>query len=265
MEDRSVRDVPKDKSGLNRTCVETAYWYVRKRILNMSYKPGQDINDATIASSLGISRTPVRDALRRLEMEGLAEYSPRHGWSIFALRLEDVVQIFTIKDALESMLARESTSRMTEDDDVELGDAMAAMDAAAEESDLEAWLEAERRWHRALNTPSGNERAIKFLDIVNAQWHWMMIGLVSMEGRMRKSVEEHRAVVQAVLARDSQAAQDRMHEHQFAVKGSILHVLTHFVAPFACTSDHHPNRTPWRISAGAAGGKPEVTVNSSLR
>ena len=88
------------------TLQEQVYDFVKGRIMNLDLKPGQYITDSQLIKELGVSRTPVRQALSRLEQEGLLINKGRRGWKVYSLSLEDVHEIFNLKEAIEGMVAR---------------------------------------------------------------------------------------------------------------------------------------------------------------
>src|SRR5512142_91634 len=101
---------------------DRAYLAIKDGILTLQIKPGQLVAIGDLASQLGVSRTPVRDALLRLEKEGLVIINPRKGAYIMPLSVQDVQEVFELRILLESYAARVAPERLTEDDHRQLDD-----------------------------------------------------------------------------------------------------------------------------------------------
>lgn len=213
------------------TFVETAYDYVRDRILQFSVTPGESIADADIAAKLGISRTPVREAMRRIEREGLVVHTPHRGWTVRTLQVSDIAEIFEVKESLESMLVRQATMNLTVEAKSVLLKAMSSMEEATGRRDREAWLAADQCLEDTLYGAANNARARQIVSSLNAQWRWIWLRLISLDDRMNQSAQEHRAVLDRVLAGDAEGAAVLMAEHLSSVKRYLLNLLTNFVLP----------------------------------
>ena len=98
------------KPEISATYQQQAYDYVKDQITGLKLKPGQTLTDSQVAAELEISRTPVREALRRLEQEGLLVNDSRRGWKIYSLSLDDIRQIFEIKQLLEGLIVEQAAA-----------------------------------------------------------------------------------------------------------------------------------------------------------
>lgn len=138
---------------------ETAYRYLKQRIIEGELSPGAAVDEREIAEILGTSRTPVHESVRRLEAEGFLEILPRRGVHVRHLSLKDVGEIYELLTALEVhavvLLARR---RPTLEELVPLRQAVSAMDIALRHGDQAAWIAADELFHRGLLTLCGNER-----------------------------------------------------------------------------------------------------------
>jgi DNA-binding GntR family transcriptional regulator len=213
------------------TSVDRVYAFVKHGIMEFSLKPGENISDIAIAKRIGISRTPVREALRQLELEGLVLHTPHRGWMVRALQREDVENIFEIKECLEAMLVRQATKKLTPHDKAVLAKAMAKMEAATNHKDRQAWLAADDCLETTLYLAAGNPRAKQIVSSLNAQWHWIWVGILALGDRMRQSAHEHKAILAKVFAGDAGGAEALALSHLSSVKQSLLTVLTNFVLP----------------------------------
>jgi DNA-binding GntR family transcriptional regulator len=227
-----VIDAERERQRLKQPYVERVNEYIKQCIMDSSLKPGEDISDAEIAAELGISRTPVREAMRQLELEGLVLHAPHRGWTVRMQQARDIEEIFEIKESLETMLVRQATMNLTADAKAVLARAMASMQEATIRNDREAWLVADDCLQDTLYAAASNVRAKQIVASLNAQWRWIWLRLISLEDRMNQSAKEHRAILDRVLAGDAEGAALLMSEHIANVKRYLLNLLTNFVLPF---------------------------------
>jgi DNA-binding GntR family transcriptional regulator len=212
--------------------VERAHRHIQARIADFSLKPGESATDGGIAAELGISRTPVREALRRLEREGLVSHTPHRGWKVRTLRVSDIEEIFELKECLEAILVRQAAQSMTEAIAEALRAVMARMEAAAVQTDRQAWLEADGAWHETLYAAASNARARQIVSSINAQWRCMQAGLFATEERMSRSTAEHRAILDRVLSGDAPGAARLLQEQIGRTRQYLVTLLRDFIIPF---------------------------------
>ncbi len=221
------------KENKNNTFQETAYKYIKKRIVNLGFKPGEYLTDIKIADDLGISRTPVREAFRVLEREGLLIYEPRRGWRVYTLSLEDIHEIFEIKIALECLIARKAARC---DDAVlrsKLKEMIVNMRKAADEGNVESWVELDLDLHHLIFMMANNQRAMSFIENINDQWNRIRIGFSARTGRISRSIYEHEAMVEAILSGDAEKAEKETKTHLELVRDELVTLLVKMVLPYA--------------------------------
>jgi DNA-binding GntR family transcriptional regulator len=229
MEDNRTRAQADTDSTL--TCQQQAYEFVKAQIMNLDLKAGQYLTDSQVAETLNISRTPVREALRRLEQEGLLINEARRGWKVYALSLDDIREIFQIKELMEGMMVRKAAGCKDEELRAGLRDAMERLNLAAAGSSYEAWRQADGELHRVIYAMCHNQRACDIVQSLNDQWFRLRAGFVTLEGRMERSNREHEAVVESILAGDGDEAERLMRRHLNNVREELVHVLR-IVLPF---------------------------------
>jgi DNA-binding GntR family transcriptional regulator len=211
---------------------QQAYNFIKTRIMTREFKPNQLIADTQIAAELGISRTPVREALQLLKHEGLIIRQAKRGWKVYTLLLHDIDEIFDIKVELESMIARHAAGCKDEEKKTTLHDALGRMQKATESHDHEAWREADMDLHHTILEMSGNKRASRIINDLNNQWYRVRIGLIAMEGRIERSIREHEAVVASILAGNGAEAEQQMRSHLNNLRQELVRVLLNLVLPF---------------------------------
>jgi DNA-binding GntR family transcriptional regulator len=214
------------------TYQQQAYDFVKAQIMNLDLKPGQYVTDSQVAGQLNVSRTPVREALRRLEQEGMLINEARRGWKVYTLSLEDIREIFDIKEVLEAMIARQAAACSDEQLRCALRGSLERMQRAAEVNDPGAWRKADFELHDVIFAMCANERASRIIQNLNDQWHRLRIGFLALEGRMERSTREHRAIVECILAGQGDEAEHLMSNHLNNVQEELVRLLVQLVLPF---------------------------------
>ena len=208
-----------------------AYHFLKSRILEQQFLPGQHLVEDTIAKKLGISRTPVREAIRELSREGLVAISPNRRAVVRTLTTEELLDIFDIKIRLEGLCAAHAAERSSKATAQELSKALKAMAAAAKAHDKQAYLRADEIYHGVIYVGAKNERIKQIITDLNTQWHRMRQGMAAIESRMETAVEEHRRIADAIGAGDSQAAETAMRVHLENLRDEIRDILSDFIQP----------------------------------
>lgn len=229
----------KSKREPNGKTWSLAYESIKGDILSMRLKPGEATSEVSLSERLGISRTPVREALKMLEKEGLIISEGRRK-RVYILTLHEIREIFDLKIALEGHIALLASSRISAEYEHPLKkimDEMAAFslrELPAWQTDhaiIREWLEIDDRFHALLFRMAGVRRAQEIVGDLNSQWHRLETGLLAMEGRLRRNLEEHRSIGEAILAGEGKQARDRMQEHLENLKMTIITIMETFRFP----------------------------------
>ena len=225
------------RSSNRKKAWEEAYNYVKKLILSTKLKPGEIISEQSLAEELGISRTPVREALRKLEQEGLIVSNKRRK-QVFILTMKDMEEIFDIKEVLESNIARWAAEKGKDEDVEKLLKVVKDMKLIARkklsqnfQKFNDEWLKKDEEYHTLLFKMAGNKRAENVIRNLNHQWHRLRLGILAIEGRLEKSAKEHEKIAIAIAKRDPQAAEKAMKEHLRNLRVMILNLMKIFNYP----------------------------------
>lgn len=192
--------------------VEEAYRYLKMRIMSAVLPPGASLNELEIAEALGISRTPVREAIRKLEQEGLAMRYPNRGAIVTKLSMKDVLEIWQIREILEPAACRLAAARIEDAslDRIEKVLLELKVRPVGPEG-YEAFLRADLDLHGMILEASGNGTLRQVVDLLNERI--VQVRVVTSPPRFQRSVDEHLAIVGALRARDAGAAAEAMRRH----------------------------------------------------
>ena len=198
-----------------KSMVERAYEALKEKIINSELPPGYQTLEETLATSLGMSRTPVREALIRLQNEGFVEVIPRKGMRVKPLTVQDVHEISEVLSCLECEAAEKLAQRRPSAEEMKiLEQTIKDMDDALETEDMAAWAEADYRFHRSLVEMCGNRHladvAGNFLDKAH---RFRLLTLPHREKPVYSNVN-HAAVVEAIRRGDPQSALEIHRSHK---------------------------------------------------
>lgn len=204
----------------SRTLTERAVERLRRNILMGVYAPDTHLQEIPVAEELAMSRTPVREALATLASEGLLVHAPKRGYSVRRFSLREVVEAYSVRATLEGMAARVLAERgIDEATRLELFTLLGEVDALLSArrlnpSDRDPWRRANIRFHNLLHETTDNRFLAKSLSLVrniplvsNAMIQWYDYDSV------RRYHDDHHAIVQAIIGRESARAEALMREH----------------------------------------------------
>ncbi|GAB3021749.1 GntR family transcriptional regulator [Nocardioides flavus (ex Wang et al. 2016)] len=201
---------------------EVTYLAIRRQILSGERAGGEWLREGDLAAVIGVSRTPVREALRRLAAEGLVRHEPNRGVQVEAWGVDDLDEIFSLRSQLEPWGCGLAASTGLADLEAlaELADRMDE-EARRAPPDLDAITELNNRFHRAILEASGNGRLVGLVStVVEVPLVWRTFSHYSSEA-MRRSLAHHHEIVQALRAGDPEWAESVMRSHVRAAWASL--------------------------------------------
>ena len=211
------------------TFVRQAYRTIKARILQNHYPPGQQVLEQQLANDLGMSRTPVREALIRLQNEGLVELIPRRGMRVVPLSPDDMQEIYEVLTALEvtavELLARRG---LPPEALGPLAKALQDMETCLDQDDLDGWARADARFHQTLITLSGNRRLAGMAATLADQAHRARMVTLRLRPKPVQSIREHREVLKALQAGDGRRACERHRQHRQGAAQLLLEILSFY-------------------------------------
>jgi DNA-binding GntR family transcriptional regulator len=209
--------------------VDAAYEQVRRRILDNVWPPGHQALEQEVALALGMSRTPVREALIRLQNEGLVEVVPRHGMRVLPVSADDMREIYEILTALECMAAELLARRKPSKSDLApLVEATRAMDRALKVGDLEAWAAADEQFHAQLLELAGNRQLHATVMNYWDRAHRARMVTLRLRPKPVNSTKEHMSLVERLLAGDAEGAAAVNRTHRQRASRELLSIFEQY-------------------------------------
>ncbi|MGI6038371.1 MAG: GntR family transcriptional regulator [Limnochordia bacterium] len=187
---------------------DQVYHWLRQRIITWDLRPGELLSEKMVADELGLSRTPVREALQRLQQQGLVKVIPRRGVVVSDISIADLREIFQLREAIESYAVWLVTPTIS----LEELKALIPQEPV-EETQRDRWLEQDCAFHNFLVEQTGNARMGQILADLNAHIQRFRVFILDQPGRMREVFLEHHHIVDAISQRDPDRAAACMRDH----------------------------------------------------
>lgn len=214
------------KTSKSKSNTHQALEILRNMILSNELASGSNHLEKELASLLGMSRTPVREATLILEAQGLVEVKPRHGVRILSLSSKDMAEIYEILTELESLSAELAANKDLPDDEFLIAEkAIRDMDQALKNEDREAWAEADEIFHSELVRLGGNKRIADVIDKYNDQVRRARYLTLNLRPTPTQSNEDHRNVLTAIREGKATTARKLHTAHRIQAKTMLLALL----------------------------------------
>lgn len=199
---------------------EHVYRRLRDAIQQGEFKPGHRVMEIEVADWLNVSRTPVRDAIRRLEGEGMLEHEPRNGLVVARLDRQAVMELYAMREVLEGTAARLCARHAS---DMEVLDLLELVERERQmQGDFEALARHNLRFHEAIRRGAHNRYLVKSLAAVNDSMVLLGKPLMLLPHRAQAALAEHESIAQAIQRRDPEAAEAAARQHVRAAQRERL-------------------------------------------
>jgi DNA-binding GntR family transcriptional regulator len=198
---------------INRPLYEDVAERLREQIFSHELAPGSWLDEQSLAVAFGISRTPMREAIKVLASEGLVTTKMNKGAYVTEVERRDLEQIFTVLSLLEGEAAKETALRATEAELTKLDDLHHRLEKAAADRDLEQFFEINVRFHEMIQEIAANPWMTGVINDLRKVLKLQRRDSLSRSGRLLSSLVEHREILQAILKRDPSAAESAMRKH----------------------------------------------------
>ena len=202
---------------------EYAAGSIREGITSGRYPLGSRLDQNALAGELGISTIPVREALRQLEAEGLVEISPRRGAFVAAISTAEMIEIYKIREALDTLAISEAVPNLTEADFRRVEAILDELEESTGVHDVDRTLALNRQFHGAIYAAAGMPRLVQMIS--NLTNRYSIYNKVYIPRHSEHSTQEHRAIFEACRARDVTRAVELTHDHLRSARQQMIDAL----------------------------------------
>lgn len=204
---------------------DVVFQTLRQAILRGEIKPGERLMEIHLAKKLGVSRTPVREALRKLELEGLVTTVPRKGAVVAEITISDLEDVLEVRTALEELAVKNARRRITPEQMQELKRLAAEFRKTLDGNDVGACAQADMAFHDAIYNATGNRRLVQILNNLREQMYRYRMEYLKDRDSHEILVQEHEEILQALEHHDEKQALDTTISHIERQKEHIIAIL----------------------------------------
>ncbi|MGE5582121.1 MAG: GntR family transcriptional regulator [Bacillota bacterium] len=204
---------------------ELVFESLREAIITGKLGPSERLMEIQLAEEMGVSRTPVREAIRKLELEGLVVMIPRKGAYVAGLSIRDITDVFEIRRALEGLAAELAAERSTDEELEEMERFLVKISEEIEQGDLPKVIETDTDFHTLIYKASRNTRLSQIINNLREQIQRSRTTSLSYPGRMKIALEEHRKMVEAISSRDGELARNLAQEHIENAENALMSMI----------------------------------------
>ncbi|MCD8104927.1 MAG: GntR family transcriptional regulator [Lachnospiraceae bacterium] len=205
---------------------DVVFQTLRQAILRGEISPGERLMEIHLAQKLGVSRTPVREAIRMLELEGLVTTVPRKGTVVAEITISDLEDVLEVRQALEALAVRLVCKRITKEQLAQMKCLATDFRETLNRDDVVACAEADMKFHDAIYDATGNKRLIQILNNLWEQMYRYRMEYLKDKDSHQILVEEHEEILRALEARDEQKALEATCRHIDRQKEHIIAELS---------------------------------------
>lgn len=201
---------------------DVVFQTLREAILRGELKPGERLMEIALAERLGVSRTPIREAIRKLELEGLVIMIPRRGAQVAKITEKDLTDVLEVRIGLENMVIEKACHLMTPEQLNRLEEAERDFEKAMADGDLKKLAIADEQFHNLIYEACDNRRLLQMLSNLREQLYRYRIEYMKDEDTRNLLVEEHRDIYEAISMRDIERAKAHAFVHVDNQRKAIL-------------------------------------------
>lgn len=198
---------------------------LRDAIITGEFQPGERLMEMKLANEMGVSRTPVREAIKKLEAEGLVIMNPRRGAQVAPINEKDLKDILEIRKALESLSCRIACGKVNPDDVKHLRSINRAVAKAVRENDIPEIVERDVEFHDAINLITDNARLAKFLGQLKEHLYRYRLEFIKNMENCNTIIEDHERIIEAIAQKNADVACKEIEDHIELQERFILNTL----------------------------------------
>lgn len=198
------------------------YESLKESILNGSLKPGEKLMESRIAEDLGVSRTPVREAIRKLEKEKYVKMIPRKGAYVEDLTMEDILEVLEIRIVLEGLASKLAAKNISEDMKEKIRSNMSNFDSASNKLDRKELISLDEKFHHMIYLASGNQKLNEIVRELQDQFQRFRLSYFNELSSYMKLANSHNKLYQAIIDGDEDKAEAYAKEHIEEIRDNII-------------------------------------------
>lgn len=198
---------------------------LRQAILTGELKPGERLMEIHLANKLGVSRTPIREAIRKLELEGLVIMIPRRGAEVAQITEKSLTDVLEVRRALDALCVELACDRISEAELEQLKEACNRFEEATETKNAKIIAQADVALHDIIVAATGNARLVQLVNNLAEQMYRYRFEYIKDESRHAKLVEEHRTIYESIVKKDKKTAAEAAKTHIDNQEASIINQL----------------------------------------
>lgn len=195
---------------------------LRQAILTGELKPGERLMEIHLANKLGVSRTPIREAIRKLELEGLVTMIPRRGAEVAQITEKSMNDVLEVRRALDALCVELACERITQEDTERLRLACEAFEAAVRTGDIKKIARADVELHDIIVQATGNQRLVQLINNLSEQMYRYRFEYIKDSTQHQRLIDEHRMIYESIVKKDKEAASQAAHVHIDNQKKAII-------------------------------------------
>lgn len=192
---------------------DVVFHTLREAILKGELKPGERLMELQLAAKLGVSRTPIREAIRMLEQEGLAVTIPRKGAEVAKMTEKDMEDVLQVREALDELAATIACELITREELEELKRTMLEFEESTKTGDVKRIVEADVRFHDIIYKATDNPKLVSMLNNLREQMYRYRLEYIKDEKNHPILIKEHSEIVEGLTKKDKALVTAAMHDH----------------------------------------------------
>lgn len=200
---------------------ETAYRFVKEKILNDTFKPSQKLIESELSELIGVSRNTIKKALLKLEQENLVKIEDNKGATIKSFTLEEIINYMEIREVLEGLVAKTAAANIRDEDLQKLEEILAEMEIVLKKNKLDEYSNFNKEFHQIIYSVSKNVQAVEMINRIKTQLLRYHFRTILVPGRNKQSMKEHRKIFEALKSRDEQSAEETVKSHIAHVRETV--------------------------------------------
>jgi len=203
---------------------EIVFETLREAIIQGTLAPGERLMEIQLAEEMGVSRTPVREAIRKLELEGFVAMVPRKGAYVAGISVKDIVDVFEVRAALEALAAGLAAERATTEELDAMERALLYIHEAGDDQ-IDSIVERDTDFHDLIYKSSRNQRLLQIITLLKEQIQRFRTTSLSQPGRLKHAVDEHKGIIEAISEHNVELASSLAREHIETAEQTFLNAM----------------------------------------